>query len=366
MILDNAFAPDLRVQKETKGLKELGFNVTIFAWDRECKYKINEEKDGINIKRIRTKSTFRLGLKQLFYLVIFYLKALPALLRIKMDVIYCHDLLMLPLGILIKLLRRKKLIYDAHEIYWLMEIKKYNKLVLKSIKFIENMIIQFVDRFITVSEQRALYYKEFYKKQIYIVGNYYNPVDISTDRRKNLRIKLGIPSDKILITYIGGLHLERDFELLIKYASKNKHIFVLIAGLGYWENFIQDAAKKMDNVKYIGWVSNPIEYYSISDIIYYVLKEDYEYNHFNAPNNIYLSIALKVPIVATPIGDAGKIIKQYGIGAPIECRDIENISKAVEYIIKNRKKISANLEKIQEIYNWNISKNELKKAVSLL
>ncbi len=304
MLLDNSFAPDMRVQKEALCLMESGCNVTIFAWDRDCKHPQNDEKDGINIKRIRTKSKYQLGIRQLLTLTLFYIKVFLALMRTKMDIIYCHDLLMLPLGILVKLLKRKKLIYDAHEIYWMMEAKKYNKFILNIIKSSENFLLKFVDKFVTVSEQRADYYKKYYHKPIYIVGNYYDPVDIDIDCKKQLRKQLGIPEDKFLITYIGSLNKTRDIELLARYAAVNKKVFILIGGRGYWQNMIQDAAKELDNLTCLGWISNPIDYYSISDAIYYVLNEDYPYNHYNAPNNLFLSIALKIPQKGTAACDS--------------------------------------------------------------
>jgi glycosyltransferase involved in cell wall biosynthesis len=366
MLLDNAFTPDMRVHKEALCLKELGCDVTIFAWDRDCKYPTTDEKDGISIKRIRTKSKYQLGLRQLFFLTLFYIKATPALLKRKIDVIYCHDLLTLPLGILVKSLKRRKLIYDAHEIYWMMEAKKYNKFVLSAIKFSENLLLKFVDEFVTVSEQRAEYYKQYYRKPIYIVGNYYNPIDVDIGHRKQARKKLGISDNSFLITYIGGLNITREFELLVQYASTNKNVFVLIGGRGYWQNFIQDAARKLDNLTYLGWVSNPIEYYSISDAIYYVLKEDYPYNHFNAPNNLFLSIAMRIPIVANSLGMTGKIIEQHKIGSVIKTRDIESFGKAINYIIENKEAITSNLEKSQKHYNWNISKSQLTKMLNSL
>ena len=366
MLLDNAFAPDMRVQKEALSIKELGCNITIVAWDRECKYPIDDEKEGIKIKRIRTKSKFQLGFRQLFFLTIFYIKAMPYLLRKRMDIIYCHDMLMLPLGIIIKLFKRKKLVYDAHEIYWIMETKKYNKFISGAIKYTEVFLLKFVDRFITVSEQRAEYYRQYYNKPIYIVGNYYNPIDINLARRKEIRQKLGIDDEKVLITYIGSLNSTREFELLIKYAANNKNVFVVIAGSGYWQNMIQEAAEKLDNLKYLGWVSNPIDYYSASDIIYYLLKENYKYNHYNAPNNLYLSIALKVPIVVNDIGIAGDVVRNCGIGAIADVSNPEGFSEAVNYIIKNKEIIATNLGKCQSYYSWDMSQKALKEMLNSL
>ena len=37
-------------------------------------------------------------------------------IRQKPDLIHCHDVLVLPLGVIVKLITRAKLIYDAHEL----------------------------------------------------------------------------------------------------------------------------------------------------------------------------------------------------------------------------------------------------------
>jgi len=363
MLLDNAFAPDMRVRKEAVSLIEKGHRVTIISWDRQCRYKDIDEDAGIKIRRIRTNAGFRKGIKQLFFLFIFYLKVIPQLLRAKIDIIYCHDLLMLPLGILVKIVRQKKLIYDCHEIYWMNEIKKYHKAILAVIRFLEKHMIQHIDRFITVSEQRADYYKRFYKKEIFVVGNYYNPIVVSREKKRSLRRKLHLPEDKTLIAYVGALHIERDFHPLIEYARRHHNAYVVITGLGYWQDMIEKASRQLENLSYKGWVSNPIEYYSSSDIIYYVLNEEYAANHYNAPNNLYLSIALGIPIIANPIGDTGRIIKSYGIGAALTTRTAEGLEKAVADVLSNRDSIVTAFGKAQKAYNWDVAKDILQKAV---
>ena len=67
MILTNGFNPDVRVYKEAKFLVQNGYNVTILCWDRKCKneLKIEENIDGINIKRFKIQSKPGSGMKQL-------------------------------------------------------------------------------------------------------------------------------------------------------------------------------------------------------------------------------------------------------------------------------------------------------------
>jgi glycosyltransferase involved in cell wall biosynthesis len=365
MLLDNAYSPDMRVRKEAECLRDLGCGVTILAWDRDCVEKADEEAGGVRIRRIRTKSAYQLGFRQLLYLALFYIKVIPSLFTMKFDIIYCHDMLMLPPGLLVKALRRKTLVYDAHEIYWMMEVKKYGSPVLKAIKRIENAMIRKADSFITVSEKRAAYYKRYHHREIFIVGNYYDPVEIAPEEKKRARLRIGVPEDKVLITYIGGLHVERDFKMLVDYARRNKNVYALIAGAGYWESYVRDAAEKADNIMYLGWVNNPIEYYSMSDIIYYVLDENYEYNHFNAPNNLCLSIALKIPIIANPLGETAMIIKEYGIGSPVKRGEPGAMERAVERIMNNMAGMKDGCRRAQGVYSWAASKEALRKAVGV-
>lgn len=364
MLLDNAFKPDLRVLKEASCLEENGYNITIFAWDRECTLVKAEKKDGISIERIRTKSNSSHGLKQLFCLFIFYLKIFPKLIKSKSHCIYCHDLLMLPMGVVISLIKKNKLIYDAHEIYWIMESDKYNIYILKLIDFFERGLLIFIDCLITVSEQRASYYNKFYHKPIYIVGNYYKPITITNKEQNYVKSELGIPENKPIISYIGGLSLKRDIGLLIDYAFYNKNIVVLIAGDGYWRHYIKESIDKLNNLIYLGWVSDPVKYYSASDIIYYVLSENHEYNYWCAPNNLYLSIALKIPIIVNRVGETCKIVEQNKIGFCLENRSLDCLDKAIQTIIKTKYTLLKNFDQAQTIYNWDVAQNELKKAIA--
>ena len=50
---DSVLDPDPRVENEAEVLAREGYNVRIFAWDRELKSKRIEKKNGFVIKRIK-------------------------------------------------------------------------------------------------------------------------------------------------------------------------------------------------------------------------------------------------------------------------------------------------------------------------
>ncbi len=53
MVVTNACAPDPRVERHALWLTELGHDVEIHAWDRQCSNPIHEEKNGYKIVRYR-------------------------------------------------------------------------------------------------------------------------------------------------------------------------------------------------------------------------------------------------------------------------------------------------------------------------
>ena len=63
---DSILDPDPRVENEAESLAKASYNVRIFAWDRELKSKRIEKNKGFIVERIRIKSTFGKGSKQIF------------------------------------------------------------------------------------------------------------------------------------------------------------------------------------------------------------------------------------------------------------------------------------------------------------
>ena len=57
MVVTNACAPDPRVERHARWLVELGHEVEIHAWDRECKYQNSDSTKGYKITRYRLGKT---------------------------------------------------------------------------------------------------------------------------------------------------------------------------------------------------------------------------------------------------------------------------------------------------------------------
>ncbi len=315
MILDNAFNPDLRVQKEINSLIKLGFSINMICWDQEGKLPSKEQKPFFEINRIKIIAKKQQGLRKIIDLIKFSRMVLKAVKSSsgKHDYIYIHDFLMLPLGVYLKFALRKSLIYDAHEIYHLMEWEKYPSSIRKMIFFTERVLLKFVDELIVVNQKRKDFYLQYYhKKEIRIIGNWYDPYE---GESISLRKEYSIPDEDVLLSYFGVINFdERPIDKIINSIKDNKNVHFFIAGVGKHEKIIAEMAAKNNRIHYLGWQKEIRKYLIDIDFIIYYLNDKRKYFEYTAPNTLYLALTHKIPLITNVPGESEELINDYNIG----------------------------------------------------
>src|SRR6266508_2701407 len=114
MFVSNDVVHDPRVLKEGRALIRVGHDVTVVGWDRSGALPEEDERDGIQIQRVRTSGSMRLLWKDLFRNPSWWRRAAQVAREIRYDVIHCHDLDTLPIGVRLKRATGRPLVYDAH------------------------------------------------------------------------------------------------------------------------------------------------------------------------------------------------------------------------------------------------------------
>lgn len=108
MFLSNPFISDPRVYAEAKSLIQAGHEVTVIAWDREKQNPPRQNWDGIDVVRLRTRllpkryhfgSPFWVGPNLLLWQRQAFRMASLLNKEKRFDVIHCHDLDTLAIGI---------------------------------------------------------------------------------------------------------------------------------------------------------------------------------------------------------------------------------------------------------------------------
>jgi len=368
MLLDNEYSPDPRVSREAAALSQAGWRVRIVCWDRDGLAPKYEAENGVEVIRITTRSPRQLGLRQMWNLGRFLHRVWRRRREIfdsQTSVIHCHDLLMLPLGVRVKkwMAGRSRLIYDAHEIYSLMEAHRYPAFLLDLVAHQEaRMVNRHADAFVTVSEQRVRGYwsKRIAGPPITVCGNWYDPREATPQQKSQQRKRLGVPQDAFCIGCVGSLLQNRCTGILAEAVQKIDGVYAVIGGRETKAAQVSAWAKKCSRIKYLGWVDEPWEVYDACDALFYVMDKNHPYTRFNSPNTAYAALASRLPLITGPEGEAGEIVERTGWGEIVSENTARAMCDAIERLMsRDLRQTSVELESLRSALTWETAARRL-------
>ncbi len=347
-----AYHPDVRVRRETQALAEAGYRVRILAWDRGATLPESERDGSVEVRRVRVSSHDDRGWIQLLYLARAVLRFIPHLRSDPPSILHAVDLPMLLAAFLLAPLtgRRPRIVYDAFEIYSLMESHKYPGWLLRVIGFVERWAPRMADLVISPGEGRQAWLAARGIGST-LVANWMDAPQIQATRHE-ARTRLGLPADALVIVYAGGLDPSRDLEPLIGHARRHPEHLVVVAGRGIQEQRLREAASELPNLRFLGWLADPSDLLAAADMAYYALRTDHPYAAHAAPNNLYASIAHALPLLHRGQGEIRILAQNHQIGAAFASDD--ELDEAVASLADPERNaaIRAELRRLQATYAW--------------
>lgn len=373
MLLTNCFDPDPRVHMEARTLTEHGDRVTILGWDRDVKRPREERIEDIRVQRIHLRSTHGRGTAQVPFLLAFWALALIEGLRQDFDVVHCHDLDTLPLGLVLGRIRRKKVVFDAHESFPDMLAGNVPNGLRKVLRLMEDILVRRVDALLTVGELLRREYQGRGARATYVVGNWKRLEDYALSAQQAIeeRRRLGIPDDKLVITYIAWLSQERRLGALLEAVEKGQGIFLLIGGDGPLREEVQRRSRDRRNIRYLGYVdpSQVPLYTAVADVIYYGFDPANPNAQYSAPNKLFEALAAGKAVITGRFGEIADIVQRERCGLCLPSLTRENIADAFQTLRQRGilKCYQQNAERAgQERYNWPRAAQELLRAYERL
>ena len=365
MTLSNPFTHDPRVYNEAQSLIDAGHKVTVFAWDRKNKNKKKELFDDIKIIRSSNTSFMNLIPYDIFRLFFWWKKAVKEIELIHdenhFDVIHCHNLDTLPIGVSLKKKFGLPLVYDAHEIWGYMVSRDLPKVWANYYLFKEKRLMKYVDKIVTVNKPLKNYFSKISHKPITLVMN-----------AKPLMGKKYIPSNNEMFTllFIGNLSKSRFLHELVDVVSEFSDIRCIIGGMGSKKDYVEklkDKCKKANNVQFIGKVPihEVLPMTQKADVIVCMTNPTDSNNSIATANKQFEAMVSGRPIICTKDTYPGEFTEKYNVGltCKYEKNDLKNaIIKLKEYT-NLREQLGRNaLNKAVEEFNW---KKQEKKLVDL-
>jgi glycosyltransferase involved in cell wall biosynthesis len=372
MILSTPFINDPRVLKEARVLVDNGYQVSVFAWDRECKYPKQESKQGISIQRIHVKSSYGQGILQALSLSLFFLRVLWRLRKLEFAIIHCHDLETVPVGLVLKKLRGCKVIFDAHEDeYWYGSQGLLMKLTQQVGKVAERLLVRKVTHVLTVDGFQVNKYQRVGIENVSLVPNF-PELGLTTPDSSHNR------GNEIIIGRIGTIFkatvIEQILDAFVILGTQYANIRLFLAGnMGQGTKVIAERIHAIgDYVDFIpGYEPSELEkLYSKIDVCIMLYTPDQHRTSGFAPTKFFEALCFGVPVVVSDIGDVGRIVREENCGIVLDEITPESIAIAVKYLIDNpelRWKMGENGQRaVKEKYNWAVSAKELLAAYANL
>jgi glycosyltransferase involved in cell wall biosynthesis len=371
MVLTNPYRPDPRVQREIEGLILGGYKVTLVCWDRQAEFSKIDTQDGITVRRVQDiRTVYGAGWRQLFYLPRFWRRAQGIGIELTPQIVHCHDLDTLWVGARLKKQIDCTLVYDAHEHYPATLSLYLPGIMCKSLVRWEDHLINSVDLTITASTVLSDEFQAKGIKNVVAIGNYPR-FDFFSEAAvaavKELRTRLKSDEQTLLVGYIAGLTRDRMILPLIQAADFLPTVQFHIWGDGAQRTDVQAASHQRENVHYHGWLpfsELPAHFHAL-DIVYYGLRKDYPGAVYNAPNTLTQAMAAGRPIIATDVGDLGRIIRDTDCGVLLKDATPKAIADAIQWLTNSdeRSRLGTNgRQAAQKKYN---AANNQKRLVEL-
>ena len=278
------------------------------------------------------------------------------------DIYHSNDLNTLPQGYICSKLRfkRKKLIYDSHEVQTSRtgyDSKYYSNSELFFINRIDSMIVE--------NHTRAEYNKDLYGFYPNVVYNYPFKQENKQQDKAPLKELLNIPSNEKILLYQGGIQAGRGLDKLIQAVSSFKEGILVLIGDGRIKPDLERMVDEMnlhDKVKFLPKVRvEDLPSYTGNGYLGFQVLNNTNYNHYSASSNkLFEYIMSGVPVVACSFPEIKKVVEGEEVGVCVDSHDPESIANGVNYLLENpniRDQMSANCYTAKDKYNWDEEKN---------
>ena len=362
MFLSKEILTDDRVYREAKALVDAGYEVTVIMWDRYGERKLKESVDGIDIVRIRSNGLMKLLPNNLFRNPIWWRLAYKKGLELyrsgyKFDIVHCHDLDTLKIGVWLKKKLGIKLIYDAHEIFGYMLEDSLSRFTVRMIYKLESSCIKNVDYIITVNHPLKDYFEKNSNCDVTIIMNCKDLVGTQYIPPKN---------DVFTICYFGNLVESRMFPELVDICGNIENIKFVIAGkkTGAYEE-VEKRSKLYGNVEFLGTIPHTevIPRTLSSNAIICMFDPNSASHRVGLPNKIFEAMVCGRPIIVTKgLYYSTEFVDKEKIGLSVS-NTPEEIKQAIEKLRDTpslQEELGKNaLKAAIEKYNWGKEKEKL-------
>lgn len=247
MVVSNDVVHDSRVLKEARALRAAGHSVLFIGWDRSGRGPDGLTWDGFDIRLVRTSGLMRLAGKDLFRNPLWWRRAVRIARALAPDVVHCHDLDALPVGVRLKETQGTTLVYDVHEVFGYMIETDVPRAVVDYVFRMERRLAPLADRVIAVNEAVKEYIDGASGHDSVVVRNCH---ELVTDAYRPP------PGPPFTVIYLGTLHISRFILQAIEVIGGMPDIRLVLGGSKKLTPVVKEQCSRHPNTPFLGVVPN--------------------------------------------------------------------------------------------------------------
>jgi len=316
---DSRILKEMAAVASIAGAEVIGIGVE----DREGTPSASQEQ-VFEVRAIRPFSRRLKAFPRLVYLGLSFIELTARLIlqgaRLKPQVVHCHDTLVLPAGVLIKLLSGARLIYDAHEL----ESDKNGQtpVLSRATLWMEKACWRWIDGFISVSDSIVEWYLDrFPHKPSAVVLN--SPVFKPRHDRgiaessSHFRLAFGIAPEALIFLYVGILAKGRGIETLLEvFSDPRVPAHLVFMGYGELDASISAAAGQHANIHLHAPVPHQlvVEYASGADVGLCFVENVSLSDYYCLPNKLFEYSFAGIPVLASDFPEIKRVVEHFSLG----------------------------------------------------
>ncbi len=366
---------DYRVLREATALVETGYDVSIVDVEPRHTRPAEEDFQRIHLKHIVNPGWFtRSRFKPWFFVKmgLMILRAALVMLRTPADIYHAHDENALPACYIAARLRRKPLIFDAHELplennpnftRWHRLTALAKRLFAAAIPYCTGIIA-------TSAPTAGAIRQEYHVSDVTLVRNF--PSYREVQRSNRLRQYLGLNQEVRIALFQGYLQPNRGLNWLVQAAPLlDPNIVIVIMGHDQRgtkaqlealiaENKVADRVKIIPAVPY----TELLDWTASADIGLTLVSPDYtKAGNVMLPNKLFEYLMAGLPVLASPSDAVSEFVSTYNVGRFMTSLEPKTISTAINEMIADNGALMQmrrnGLEAAKNDLNWEKEKGHL-------
>lgn len=363
----NPIDPDPRVEKEMSAAIEFGYKPIALGWDREQrkdnsrikKDKIYLYNGEVELYKFNIKAGFGVGAKNIIPLIKWQLELTKWLIKNikKYDLIHACDFDTVLPALFMKIVFRKKYVYDIFDFYIdSFSVPNNLKWIIKKIDF---FAIKNANATIIVNETRKKQIEGAKPKELVVIHN--------TPVQEDIENKCSSKLNKCKTIFYGGILTDnRMIRETMSICERHPEWEFIIAGFGLLEQECIKKSQQFKNIKFLGKINHKeiIKNTISSDVIFACYDPTVPNHKYSSPNKLYEAMMCRKPIIVCKDTGIDKLVLSKCIGEVCDFNE-NSLEQAFNKIFEDEEryldmcKNSGNL--YESDYKWDIMKERLKK-----